>query len=107
MSESAPHSAPAPLSIEQVRHVATLCRLQLSADQLESYRAQLSSILDHIAKLDELDVTDVEPLAHPAEMTNRLDEDQIENPMPIEQLFMNAPAVKAPYLAVPKVLTDG
>lgn len=97
---------PEPLSLAQVRHVARLARLHLSDAQLESFRGQLSSVLDHIAKISELDVTDVEPMAHPTDIANRLDEDVVSpaRAMSIEQLLAIAPAVEDRYLAVPKVL---
>ena len=63
------------LSIDEVRHVAKLARLRLTDEQLERYRGQLSAVLDHIAKLSELDVEGVEPMAHPSDLTNRLDDD--------------------------------
>jgi aspartyl-tRNA(Asn)/glutamyl-tRNA(Gln) amidotransferase subunit C len=95
------------LSHQQVAHVAKLARLKLSDEQIERYRSQLSSILDHIAKLNELDVSDVEPMAHPLDMSNRLDADVAMEPMPIEALLRNAPAVEGRFLAVPKVLGEG
>jgi len=98
---------PEPLSAKQVEHVARLCRLRLSGEQVERYRAQISSILGHIAKLQELDVSGVEPMAHPLEMVNRLDPDEPAPPMPLADLLRNAPAAEGPYLAVPKVLADG
>lgn len=96
-----------PLSARQVEHVARLSRLRLSPEQVERYRGQLSSILGHIAKLQELDVTGVEPMAHALEMTNRLDPDEPAPAMPVNALLRNAPAVEGPYLAVPKVLAEG
>ncbi len=101
-----PPAAPNPLSLEEVRHVAKLARLRLTDSQLELYRNQLAAVLDHIAKLNELDVTGVEPMVHPTEITNRLGDDLPEPSMPIDQLLRNAPAVEGSYLAVPKVLAD-
>lgn len=95
-----------PLTLEEVRHVAKLARLRLGDSQLETYRAQLGSILDYIAKLNELDVAGVEPMAHPMDLVNRLDEDEVLPSMPTEDLLRNAPAVEDRYLAVPKVLAD-
>lgn len=95
-----------PLSLEEVAHVAKLARLRLSQSHLQQYSTQLSAILDYIDKLNELDVTGVEPLAHPTGVTNRLDDDEVAAPMPIEHLLRNAPAIEDRYLAVPKVLTD-
>ncbi len=98
---------PEPLSLDEVRHVARLARLRLSPAQLEQSRSQLSSILDHIAKLNELDVEGVEPMAHPGDLTNRLAPDEVADPLPVEQLLAMAPAVSGRFLAVPKVLGDG
>lgn len=97
---------PEPLSLDEVRHVARLARLRLDDDHLQAYRRQLSSVLDHIARLTELDTAGVEPMAHPTGLVNRLDEDVPAAPMPIEPLLANAPAVEGRYLAVPKVLDD-
>ena len=100
-------SMPEPLSLDEVRHVAKLARLQLSDDQLEQYRSQLSTVLDHIAMISQLDVQGVEPMAHPTESTNRLAEDEISQAMPVEKVLAIAPAVEARFLAVPKVLGEG
>jgi aspartyl-tRNA(Asn)/glutamyl-tRNA(Gln) amidotransferase subunit C len=51
------------LTIEEVEHIAKLARLELSAEQKELYRKQLSNILDYIAKLRQLDTAEVEPTA--------------------------------------------
>ena len=97
---------PEPLSIDEVRHVAKLARLRLDDEQLARYRSQLASVLEHIAKLNELDVEGVEPMAHPSDITNRLAEDEVTPPMPVETLLANAPATEDHFLAVPKVLDD-
>lgn len=94
------------LSREQVRHIAKLARLRLSESQIDEYQAQLATILDHVAQLNAIDVTGVEPMAHPISNTNRLDEDDVSPSMPIESLLMNAPALEDRYLAVPKVLDE-
>lgn len=98
---------PEALTAAQVEHVAKLARLHLEPEQIERYRTQLSAVLEHIAKLAEVDVTGVEPMAHALESTNRLDDDVPDTPMALEALLRNAPAVEGPFLAVPKVLDDG
>ena len=97
---------PESLSLEEVRHVAKLARLRLSDEKLEALRSQLSSVLEHIATLVAVDTDGVEPMAHPLDVTNRLADDEVGPPMPIEALLANAPARFDRYLAVPKVLTD-
>lgn len=97
-----------------VAHVAKLARLDLATDQVESYQQQLERVLEHVAKLTELDVTGVEPMNHPppppgAEATsiNRLDDDQVDQSLTAEQFLANAPQQQGSLLAVPKVLGDG
>jgi aspartyl-tRNA(Asn)/glutamyl-tRNA(Gln) amidotransferase subunit C len=98
---------PEPLTLEEVRHVAKLSRLRLGNNQLETYRHQLSSILDYVALLSRLDVTGVQPMAHPTDQTNRLAEDVPEPGLSVEQALANAPSREDVFLAVPKVLDDG
>jgi aspartyl-tRNA(Asn)/glutamyl-tRNA(Gln) amidotransferase subunit C len=94
------------LSLDQVRHVARLARLRLSDAELEIYRAQLAEVLAHLDTIAELDVSGVEPMAHPLDITNRLDNDEPRPSMPLDDLHRNAPAVENRFLAVPKVLGD-
>jgi len=92
------------LTLDQVRHVAKLARLDLSEAELEQYRGQLSAVLDHVAKLQEVDVDGIEPMAHPHDLTNRLDDDVPTPSLPAELVLGLAPAVESAYIAVPKVL---
>ena len=50
------------LTREEVEHIAHLARLQLSEEEKERYRLQLSSILEHVAKLQALDTEDIQPM---------------------------------------------
>ena len=104
---NADDASPKGLDRGAVRHVAKLARLRLTDDQVERYQGQLESILGHISKLNAVDVGDVEPMAHPMPLNNRLAEDVPVRSMPIEALLGNAPAVEGRYLAVPKVLGEG
>ena len=52
------------LSLEEVRRIAALARLRLSADEERTFAEQLSAILDHVRQLEELDVSGVEPMTH-------------------------------------------
>jgi aspartyl-tRNA(Asn)/glutamyl-tRNA(Gln) amidotransferase subunit C len=58
------------LTKEEVQHIATLSRLELSDEEVEKYRDQLGSILEYVAKLQELDTTGVAELAHGSGLTN-------------------------------------
>lgn len=90
-----------------VRHVAKLSRLRLSDDEISAYTTQLSHVLDYISKLNELDVEGVEPMAHAADITNALRDDEPTPGLTPEQALANAPASYPPFFKVPKVLGEG
>ncbi len=62
---------------EIAKKIAELSRLSLNEEQIERFRAQLSSILDHAAEMDELDLKDLEPTSHPYPLKNVLREDEV------------------------------
>lgn len=95
------------LSLQAVRHLAHLARLRPDEEQLQSYQHQLSVVLDHFAKLEELDVQGIEPMAHPAPITNRLDEDIARPSLGIKELLKLAPVIHDDFLVVPKVIETG
>lgn len=49
------------LTLKEVQHIAELARLALSPEEMERYREQLSSILDHVAQLQKLDTSGIAP----------------------------------------------
>jgi aspartyl-tRNA(Asn)/glutamyl-tRNA(Gln) amidotransferase subunit C len=92
------------LSIEQVRHVARLARLSLTAEEEERYAAQLSAILAYAEELQEIDTSQIAPTAHAAEVHNLLREDQVLPSLPPEIAVQNAPDRAGSSVAVPKIL---
>lgn len=67
----------ATLSDDDVRHIAKLCRLNLSDAEVKKFAPELNNILDYIAKLQEVDTSNVEPTPQPTGITNRFREDEI------------------------------
>lgn len=96
-----------PINEKDVRHVAKLSRLKLTDEQIAHYTQQLGAVLGYMDKLGELDLDDVEPLAHPTEITNALRPDETSDPIDTDAALANAPASDPPYFKVPKVLGDG
>ncbi len=76
---------------EQVLHVARLARLELSEAEVEKMSSELSSILDHIEKISELDLEDVEPTSHVVEVENVLRADEPRESWPRERILEQAP----------------
>ena len=76
---------------EQVLHVARLARLRLTDDEVTRMAGELSTILDHIEKINELDLDDVEPTSHVVEVENVLRADEPRESWPRERTLGLAP----------------
>lgn len=95
------------LSHDQVRHVAKLSRLHLSDAEVEHFADQLSAVLGYVAKIDELDVLNVEPMAHPMDVSNVFRDDLPGSSLTRDQALANAPARDGDFFMVPKVIGEG
>ena len=87
-----------------VRRVAHLARLRVTNDEIELYARQLSRVLDHMALLDQLDTTDVPPMAHTLSIVNVTRRDEPRTPLTPEEALHNAPQQRDCFIQVPKVL---
>jgi aspartyl-tRNA(Asn)/glutamyl-tRNA(Gln) amidotransferase subunit C len=76
---------------EQVLHVARLARLGLSEQEVERMSGELSTILEHVDKISELDLDDVEPTSHVIELQNVLRPDEPRPSWPRERVLEAAP----------------
>lgn len=76
-----------------VKYVAELARLELSAEKFAEIEKDLSSIVNYIAELSEVDVAGVEPTAHAAALTNVWREDQAVDSNLRDAMLANAPEV--------------
>jgi aspartyl-tRNA(Asn)/glutamyl-tRNA(Gln) amidotransferase subunit C len=92
------------ITAAQVAHVARLARLCLSDAELERFTPQLESILGYVAKISELDVSDVEPMAHAVPLRNVLRDDVVEPALAVERVLMNAAQTDGPFFKVPKII---
>ena len=81
--------------------MARLARLALEEDELEPMARELSAVLDHIAKIGELDLADVPPTSHVVELTGRLRPDEPRPSFPREVVLAQAPAVSEDGFLVP------
>jgi aspartyl-tRNA(Asn)/glutamyl-tRNA(Gln) amidotransferase subunit C len=92
------------LTAEDVRWVAHLARLELSAAELETMARQLSSILDYVNQLQQVNTEGVEPLAHPLPIENVFRDDAPAPSLPVDAALANAPDRRGDFYAVPAVL---
>jgi aspartyl-tRNA(Asn)/glutamyl-tRNA(Gln) amidotransferase subunit C len=91
------------LSVDEVRKVATLARLELSDADLATAAGQLSAILDYVAQLAKLNTEGVEPLAHPLPIRNVFRADNPGACLTPDEALANAPVRYGNYFGVPAV----
>ena len=94
------------MELSDVRKVATLARLSLSEDMLQSSGQQLTKILEYVQLLDEVDITGVEPMTHPVPAENVFRDDVMAASLPREAALSNAPRTDGQFFIVPKILEE-
>lgn len=95
------------ISKEEVFHIAKLARLGLAEKGMEKFQKELSKILDYIEKLEEIDISGVEPTSHSFEVENVTREDK-ECPCPevlSQKLLGLAPKTERGYVKVKSIIT--
>jgi aspartyl-tRNA(Asn)/glutamyl-tRNA(Gln) amidotransferase subunit C len=89
------------ISRDEVLHVAGLARLELTDEEVERFREQLNAILEAVGKVAELDLSDVEPTAHPLDLVNAWADDEPRPSLSVEQALANAPDRDGDLFRVP------
>lgn len=92
------------LSLEDVRHVAALARLGMDDDELVNMQEKLSSILEHIEVLNEIDTDSISPTAQVVEMDNVWREDEVIEGLSQETALKNAADSRDGFFAVSAVM---
>ena len=87
-----------------VKYVAHLARLALTPEEEKKLADQLGHILEHIEKLKELDVANVEPTAHAVPLVNVTRPDEVRPSLPHDEAMRNAPAQANGLFIVPKIV---
>ena len=95
---------PTPPSDFDVKYVANLARIQLTAAEEKKFGAQLKNVLGYIEKLRELDVSNVEPTAHAVPLVNVTRKDEVRASLPHEEALRNAPEKANGLFLVPKIV---
>jgi len=94
------------LSREQVRHVASLARLEITGEEEEKFSVQLSAVLDNIGQLNELDTDGVEPTSHAVDIHNVFRADEVAQKFDPDAWRSNAPAEDKDHFRVPKIIEE-
>lgn len=86
---------------DDAAHVARLAQIALSDDELDTMVGQLSSILEHVQALSELDLSEVEPTAHALDLSNVTRPDEPRASWPRDEVLSNAPEPQDGAFRVP------
>jgi aspartyl-tRNA(Asn)/glutamyl-tRNA(Gln) amidotransferase subunit C len=92
-----------PVEID-IAHVGRLARLGLTETELEHYRDQLSVILDHAARVQELEGEPEVNVTHPLGLVNAFRPDEVRPSLDREEVLQSAPETRDGYFVVPPAL---
>ena len=91
------------ITIKDVEHVAKLARLELTEEEKEKFTTQLGAVLEYVNQMNEVDTSDVEPMAHAIDFSNVMREDKVVYEQAKEELMKNAPYEENGFFRVPKI----
>jgi aspartyl-tRNA(Asn)/glutamyl-tRNA(Gln) amidotransferase subunit C len=92
------------ISKEEIEHIASLARLYLTEEEKKLFGSQLSSILDYMEKLNELDTRNIEPTSHVLPISNVMRDDMPGHSISREDALMNAPDHTEKFYRVPRII---
>ena len=92
------------LTIDDVKKVARLARLEVSAQEAQTAQAQLTNIFGLIAEMQAVDTTGIVPMSHAQDVMQRLREDKVTEGNQRELFQSIAPQVEAGLYLVPQVI---
>ncbi len=91
------------ITIKDVEHVAKLARLELTEEEKELYTKQLGDVLKYVDQMNEVDTTNVKPMAQVVDFVNVMREDVVVSEQTREELMANGPEVEDGFFKVPKI----
>lgn len=94
------------ISREEVEHVAYLARIGLTDEEKDRFQSQLSSILQHVAVINQLNTDVIPPTAQVIPLQNVMREDEPCDCYPPEEILANAPRAEDHYFKIPPVLEE-
>ena len=92
------------LDLDEVRRIAHLARIEITHDEAQNALAQLVDIFAMIERMQAVDTTGIEPMAHPLGGSQRLRDDVVTEGDQREEVLVNAPAQLGGLYVVPRVV---
>tara|TARA_R110002074_G_scaffold54746_1_gene136311 strand:- start:12942 stop:13229 length:288 start_codon:yes stop_codon:yes gene_type:complete len=93
-----------PIQSEDVMNIAHLARLGIEDEQVAAYASDLSNIMSLVEQMNAVDTSNIEPMAHPLDQSQRLRADEVSESDQRDLLQKNAPDVKGGLFLVPRVI---
>ena len=88
----------------EIAYISSLSKLKMEDAEMDNYTRQISEILEMIQQLEKVDTHDIEPMAHPLNMKQRLRLDVITEENRRELYQKNAVVFEEGFYKVPKVI---
>ena len=93
------------INIDVVKHVANLARIDLqNEEKAQAFTEELNEIVDYAKQLNELQLSDTEPMFHAVDLTNVMREDEAAEPLTQEEALSNSKSTEDGQFKVPKML---
>lgn len=92
------------ITLDEVRYIARLARLEFSPEDEERLAREMNDILAYMEKLNELDTSSVPPMSHVLDLVNVFRDDRVEQRISRDDALENAPDADGEYFRVPKVI---
>ncbi len=92
------------ITSDEVRHLALLCRIAMSGEDVEVMRDQMSNILENIDVLNQVDTEGVPPTGHSVDLVSVMRDDEVAPPLALEETLANAPLREGDFIRVKAVL---
>lgn len=92
------------ISKDQVEHMAEICKLKFSEEEIEDFTKKFSSVVEYVEKLDELDIEGVEPTYQVNSHTQKFREDTVKEGLTREEVLQNAPEEQYGYFKILKIV---
>jgi aspartyl-tRNA(Asn)/glutamyl-tRNA(Gln) amidotransferase subunit C len=94
------------ITLDEVRHVAKLARLELDETEMLSLQGELNALLGHFADIREMDVKGIEPKSHAVVIQNVWSDDIVGPTLPRREAVGNTASSKAGLFLVPAIIED-
>lgn len=94
------------ISEDEVRHIAELAKLELTSDEVERFRVELSAVIEYMGQLNQIDTSDISVSEPSVSNGNVLREDRAEGSLSVDDAIAIAPAVTNNMFSVPKVIDN-